>query len=99
MSAAVARNAGGSLRVRVDDTGVLLAVHIDRDEMRYGGASLSAAILELYERARADAVDRRRAELLRDRVPPEVVDRTHPAVDRATPNPVPSAPSSRMRRP
>lgn len=82
MSSAVAGNRSGSLRVRVDDAGTLLGIHIDRDELRYGGTSLATAILELYEIARADAVARRRSELLDYGIAPDVVDRIHPQVAR-----------------
>lgn len=96
MSSAVAGNRSGSLRVRVDDAGTLLAVHIDRDELRYGGPSLAAAILSLYESARADAVDRRRSELLDYGMAPDVVDRIHPPVNRPD-RPTPPSDRSWMR--
>lgn len=62
MTTAVAGNRSGTLRVRVDDAGSLLGLHIDPAELRYGGPSLATAILELYAIARADAIDRRCAD-------------------------------------
>ena len=94
MSAVVAANRAGSLRVRVEHTGALLGVHIDRDELRYGGTSLAAAILELYRRAHRDAIERRRSELLDDGMAADTLDRVHPPAD--TIRPPASSPQSWM---
>ncbi|GGG13214.1 hypothetical protein GCM10007304_29000 [Rhodococcoides trifolii] len=79
MTEARASNAGGTVRVRATETGVLVGLHIERSELRFGGDALAATILSVCSAAAHAAAQRHRAALLRDGLAPEVVDRVAPA--------------------
>lgn len=64
-----------SIRVRADESGVPSAIHIESDELRFGGEALAKTVLDLCERATASARAARRAQLERDGVEPDILDR------------------------
>ena len=65
----------GSVRVRADESGVPVSVHIDPAELRYGGEELARTVLDLCIRATTAARAERRTRLERDGVDRDVLDR------------------------
>ncbi|WP_206491691.1 hypothetical protein [Rhodococcus sp. KRD162] len=72
---AVSGTRSGSVTVRATEHGLPIAIAIDEREMRYGGRSLAANILQHCERATAAARAERRTLLAEDGVPVDVLDR------------------------
>ncbi|MFD4292941.1 hypothetical protein ACFWPA_08970 [Rhodococcus sp. NPDC058505] len=75
VAVASASNRRGTVTVTATDRGQPLDLRVDQRELRYGGAELAAAILEMCRSAAAEAKARRRDDLAGAGVPPDILDR------------------------
>lgn len=64
-----------SVRVRASESGIPVSIHIDRDELRFGGTELARTLLDLCTRATDRARAERRVLLEQDGMDKDVLDR------------------------
>ncbi len=64
-----------TVRVRANESGLPVKIHIDPDELRYGADELARTILRLSTRATSAARAERRGLLERDGVDRDILDR------------------------
>ncbi|MDJ0395918.1 hypothetical protein QMK17_21600 [Rhodococcus sp. G-MC3] len=64
-----------SIHVRASEGGLPVSVHIDQDELRFGGAALAATLVDLIAQATRRARAQRRTLLEREGMEASILDR------------------------
>lgn len=72
---ATAATRSDSVRVRASEGGLPVSIHIDQDELRFGGEELAGTLLDLCTRAAERARAQRRTLLEESGMAPDVLDR------------------------